>query len=93
VNDSPAVEGRGANDIAIALDRKTTDPTHYPLVLVSYSIVCQQYADAAKADLVKAYIGYITSSEGQKAAASSAGAAPLSADLADRVAKALATVK
>jgi phosphate transport system substrate-binding protein len=93
VNDSPLVEGREANDIAIALDRKTTDPTHYPLVLVSYSIVCQQYADAGQADLVKAYIGYITSSKGQQEAASSAGAAPLSDDLAGRVADALATVK
>jgi phosphate transport system substrate-binding protein len=93
VTDSPLVEGRGANDIAISLDRKTTDPTHYPLVLVSYSIVCEQYADADQGALVKAYIGYITSSKGQQEAATSAGAAPLSEELAGKVADALATVK
>ncbi|THG29811.1 phosphate ABC transporter substrate-binding protein PstS [Naasia lichenicola] len=92
VNDSPLVEGRDANDLAIALDRKTTDPTHYPLVLVSYSIVCQTYADADAAALVKAYIGYITSADGQSAAADAAGSAPLSDDLSAKVAAALETV-
>ncbi|MCU1571761.1 MAG: pstS [Naasia sp.] len=92
VEESPLVEGRGANDIAVALDRTTTDPSHYPLVLVSYSIVCETYADPAQAELVKSYIGYITSADGQSEAASSAGAAPLSADLASRVATALESV-
>jgi len=93
VAESPLVEGRDANDIAFALDRKTTDPSHYPLVLVSYSIVCSEYADAAQGELVKAYIGYITGAEGQQVAADSAGAAPLSADLQAKVADALATIK
>jgi phosphate transport system substrate-binding protein len=93
VEGSPLVEGREPNDIAIALDRKTTDPTHYPLVLVSYSIVCQEYADAAQGELVKAYITYLTSEEGQAEAADSAGAAPLSAELSAKVAAAIATVK
>ncbi|MBN9140883.1 MAG: phosphate ABC transporter substrate-binding protein PstS [Micrococcales bacterium] len=93
VAESPLVEGRAANDLAFKLDRKTTDPSHYPLVLVSYSIVCTEYADAAKGEFVKAYIGYITSAEGQKVAAESAGAAPLSADLAKKVADAIASIK
>jgi phosphate transport system substrate-binding protein len=93
VADSPLVEGRDANDIAFALDRTTTDPSHYPLVLVSYSIVCSEYADAAKGELVKAYIGYITSAEGQQVAADAAGAAPLSQDLSAKVAAALEAVK
>ena len=90
---SPLVEGRSANDIAIKLDRKTTDPTHYPLVLVSYLIACQQYPDAAVANLVKAYLGYIASDAGQSEAAASAGSAPLSADLAGKVKAAIATIK
>ena len=90
---SPLVEGREANDLAIAIDRKTTDPTHYPLVLVSYVIACQEYADAAQAELVKAYVGYIASDDGQKAAADPAGSAPLSSDLAAKVADAIATIK
>ncbi len=93
VADSPLVEGRAANDLAFALDRNTTDPSHYPLVLVSYSIVCDTYADAAQGELVKAYIGYITSDAGQQVAADAAGAAPLSAELGQKVADALATVK
>lgn len=93
VAESPLVDGRDANDIAFALDRTTTDPSHYPLVLVSYSIVCSEYADAAQGELVKAYIGYITSPEGQQVAADSAGAAPLSEDLSAKVAAALEAVK
>ncbi|MCS5714742.1 phosphate ABC transporter substrate-binding protein PstS [Herbiconiux sp. CPCC 205716] len=93
VEESPLVEGREANDLAVALDRSTTDPSHYPLVLVSYAIACQEYADAAQADLVKAYIGYIASEEGQQVAADAAGAAPLSADLSSKVAAAIETIK
>ncbi|TFB48864.1 phosphate ABC transporter substrate-binding protein PstS [Cryobacterium tagatosivorans] len=93
VNDSPLVEGRDASDLAIALDRKTTDATHYPLVLVSYAIVCTEYADADQAALVKAYVGYMAGAEGQAEAAKSAGAAPLSTELQDKVAAVLKAVK
>ncbi len=93
VAESPLVEGRAADDLAFRLDRKTTDPSHYPLVLVSYSIVCTEYADAAKGEFVKAYIGYITSPDGQKVAAEAAGAAPLSEDLSAKVADAIASIK
>lgn len=93
VAESPLVEGREANDLAFKLNRTTTDPSHYPLVLVSYSIVCTEYADAAKGEFVKAYIGYITSEEGQQVAADAAGAAPLSADLSAKVADAVASIK
>ncbi|MEO5922135.1 MAG: phosphate ABC transporter substrate-binding protein PstS [Pseudolysinimonas sp.] len=93
VADSPLVDGREANDLAFALDRKTTDPSHYPLVLVSYSIICTEYLDPAQGELVKAYISYITSAEGQQVAADSAGAAPLSDDLQAKVAEALSTIK
>lgn len=93
VAESPLVEGRDANDLAIALDRKTTDPSHYPLVLVSYAIVCQEYADAAQGELVQAYVSYLASEEGQSTAAEQAGSAPLSSDLAAKVATAIETVK
>ena len=91
--ESPLVEGREANDLAIALDRTTTDPTHYPLVLVSYAIVCQEYADAAQGELVKAYVSYLASEEGQTLAAEQAGSAPLSTELSEQVSAALETVK
>lgn len=91
--ESPRVEGRADNDIAFSLDRETTDPSHYPLVLVSYSIVCTEYADEAQGELVKAYISYITSADGQTVAADSAGAAPLPSDLQDEIATVLDAIK
>lgn len=93
VDGSPLVDGRADNDLAIKLDRLTTDPTHYPLVLVSYAIVCTEYADAAQGELVKDYVGYLASADGQAEAATSAGAAPLSEDLQAKVAAVLKTVK
>lgn len=93
VADSPRVEGRSANDIAINLDRKTTNPDHYPLVLVSYLIVCQEYANPKKGELVKAYASYIASADGQAEAEKSAGAAPLSADLSATVSAAIETIR
>jgi phosphate transport system substrate-binding protein len=93
VDASPAVEGRADNDIAIALDRTTTEAGAYPLVLVSYIIACEEYADEADGEFVKAYVGYLASEEGQAEAAESAGAAPISADLSARVATAIETIK
>ena len=61
-----------------SLPRTTTDPTQYPITLVSYAIACSKYTDAAKGALVKAYFSYITSADGQEAAAKAAGSAPLS---------------
>ena len=58
----------------------------YPIALVSYHIVCLQYADQAKADLVKSFMAYVGSTEGQDAAAAAAGSAPLSADIMEQVA-------
>jgi phosphate transport system substrate-binding protein len=89
VAESPAGDTASDTDLAIKLDRTTTDPSHYPLVLVSYIVTCTEFVDAEVAPLVKAYVQYITSEEGQAEAASSAGAAPLSADLSAKVATAL----
>ena len=93
VAESPAGATASDTDLVISLDRKTTDPTHYPLVLVSYIITCTEFVDAKVAPVVKAYVQYITSDAGQAEAASSAGAAPLSADLSAKVATALKSIK
>ncbi len=42
VEESPKVEGVPANDLAIELKRDTTTAGAYPIVLVSYTIVCAQ---------------------------------------------------
>jgi len=94
VAESPAGDtNNGTTDLSIKLDRATTDPTHYPLVLVSYLITCVEFTDAEAAPLVQGYLTYITGAEGQDEAAASAGAAPLSADLQTSVAAALAEIK
>lgn len=90
---SPVVSGRPANDLAIAINRSDTAPGAWPLALVSYLIVCQTYADPAKAELVKAYASYAASVIGQKAAADQAKSAPLASDLASKVAASIATIK
>jgi len=93
VTGSPLVEGREANDLAFELNRTTANPAEYPLVLVSYAIVCTEYADPARAELVKAYVGYLATAEGQAEAEKSAGAAPMSTELQDQVAAVLESVK
>ncbi|SDO27777.1 phosphate transport system substrate-binding protein [Cryobacterium flavum] len=90
---SPLVPDRAADDLALDLNRKTTNPAEYPLVLVSYAIVCNEYADPAKGELVKAYIEYIASAAGQTVAEGAAGVAPLTSELETKVAAVLATVK
>ncbi len=52
VTGSPAGDTAGATDLSIKLDRTTTDPSHYPLVLVSYIIACNEYVKADVAPLV-----------------------------------------
>ncbi len=90
VENSPLEEGRAANDIAIDLDRNAEG---YPIVLVSYGIACAEYQDAAKGELVKAYLGYVVSEAGQEASAKSAGSAPLSASLREKVIAAVDSIK
>lgn len=88
----PGATNNGTTDLSIKVDRTTTDPTHYPLVLVSYIITCTEFVDAEVAPLVKGYIGYITSEAGQAESAASAGGAPLSAELSASVATALEAI-
>ena len=54
-------------------------------MLVSYQIACSKYSDAAKADLVKGFLTYTTSAEGQQAAAKAAGSAPLPDELRTQI--------
>ena len=56
-------------------------PPHYPVTLVSYFITCAKNTDATKGALVKGYLNYVVSADGQQAAAKSAGSAPLTDQL------------
>jgi phosphate transport system substrate-binding protein len=78
VEASPRVEGQGQYNFAVELARDTTATGTYPIVLVSYTVACTQYADPAQADTVKAFLTYMASAEGQQAAEGNAGNAPIS---------------
>ncbi len=85
VDESPFEEGRADGDLAIKLDRTSTAAGVYPIVLVSYLVACEEYVDTAVAPLVKGYLQYIASPEGQDAAAAAAGNAPISDTLREQV--------
>jgi phosphate transport system substrate-binding protein len=84
VENSEPLEGRGEYDFAIELNRETTGSGEYPIVLVSYHVGCVQYDDQEKADLVKAFMNYVISEEGQQASSESAGSAPISDTLREQ---------
>ncbi|MDQ5861076.1 MAG: phosphate ABC transporter substrate-binding protein PstS, partial [Actinomycetota bacterium] len=65
----------------------------YPVVLVSYHVVCTTYDKQETVDLVKAFESYVVSDAGQKTAADSAKSAPLSSALAEKAVKAIESIK
>lgn len=84
VEASKPVEGRGEFDFALDLARDTTESGNYPIVLVSYHIMCVEQADQDTADLLKAFFSYVISADGQAAAADAAGSAPISDTLREQ---------
>jgi phosphate transport system substrate-binding protein len=87
VEASPLDTSRPEGDMAVKIDRTTTESGAYPLMLTSYVIACPTYSDKAKADLVKGFLSYVVSDAGQKEAADNAGSAPIPASLADQAKK------
>ena len=64
---------KGDNRIVIKINHATEAEGAYPIVLVSYDIVCPAYKDTKQAEFAKAWLTYVTSDEGQKAAQDAAG--------------------
>jgi phosphate transport system substrate-binding protein len=58
------VTGTG-DDLALTIDYTTKEAGAYPIVLVTYEIVCSKGTDAAKLPLLKSFLGYTVSAEGQ----------------------------
>lgn len=75
---SERLDGFSEFDYQIELARDTTEDGVYPIVLISYHIVCLDYEDQVTADLVKDFMTYVSSEEGQAAASAQAGSAPIS---------------
>jgi phosphate transport system substrate-binding protein len=90
---SPLDPAHTGNDVVVKVDRTTTEATEYPITLVSYLVACQQYQDASKGALVKAYAQYVTSDAGQQAAAASAKSARMTGALASKAQAAAASIK
>ena len=84
VENSPVVSGRGEYDFAVEVNRTTESTDEYPIVLVSYHIGCVSNEDAEQADLLKDFLGYVISEDGQQAAADAAGSAPISDGLREQ---------
>ncbi len=75
------ITGTG-NDVALKLDYATQEEGAYPIVLVTYEIVCSAN-NGDKLDVLKAFLGY-TATEGQ-ASLDSLGAAPLPTEIQEKV--------
>ncbi|GAA4897299.1 phosphate ABC transporter substrate-binding protein PstS [Streptomonospora salina] len=83
VDASDPREANTENDHAINLNYTTDEAGVYPIVLISYHVACMEYQEQQNADLVKSFLSYVVSEEGQQAAADEAGSAPISQDTRD----------
>lgn len=80
-------------DLALELARDTTESGAYPIVLVSYHIACSSYDDAERANLVKDFLSYVVSEDGQAVAADAAGSAPISPEMCDKAVALIDTIQ
>lgn len=85
------VVGQG-HDLALAIDYATKEPGAYPLVLVTYEIVCSSYADAETAAGVRSFLGYLASDEVQSGLEAD-GYAPLPAEVAAKVTTSIEAIR
>ncbi|WP_146359998.1 phosphate ABC transporter substrate-binding protein PstS [Arthrobacter yangruifuii] len=92
VEQATRVPGRGEHDIALQLNRRTTAPGAYPLVLVSYQIYCSSYDDADLVERVQAFGEYVISEEGQQTSADAAKSAPIPGSLAEEAHAAMESI-
>jgi len=82
---TPAGEG---NDLKLKLDYTTKEAGAYPILLVTYEVVCSKNKDAEKAAAIKAFLTHFASPETQKSF-EEIGYAPLPASVQAKVATAI----
>jgi phosphate transport system substrate-binding protein len=73
------------NDMQLTIDYKTTAPGAYPIVLVTYEILCEKGNSSTALPLIKGFLGYASSAAGQQAI-TKAGYAPLPESVRSKVA-------
>jgi phosphate transport system substrate-binding protein len=79
------LEGGNKYVTAFEIDRTPTEAGTYPIILVSSLIGCTEYKSAEEAEVVKAFMEYVISPEGQELAAEQAGSAPLTSALTKKI--------
>ncbi|HET9633529.1 MAG TPA: phosphate ABC transporter substrate-binding protein PstS [Terrabacter sp.] len=79
------------NNLALKIDYATKEAGAYPIVLVTYEIVCSKYADAATGKKVKSFLKTFASDAVQKQLQSK-GYAPLPAEVATKVQTAVSAI-
>ncbi|SDL44900.1 phosphate ABC transporter substrate-binding protein PstS [Nonomuraea jiangxiensis] len=84
------IKGTG-NDLALSIDYATKTAGAYPIVLVTYEITCEKGLSAEESKLVKSFLTYTASDEGQ-AALGQLGYAPLSGALLTKVRSAVEAI-
>ena len=72
------------NDLALKIDYATKEAGAYPIVLVTYEIVCSKYPDAETGKKVKAFLKTF-SSDAVQGTLGEQGYAPLPAEVATKV--------
>ncbi len=83
-------DGEG-NDLRLKLDYTTKEAGAYPILLVTYEIVCSKAKDPAKVDLLKAFLKHFSSKETQ-ASLEDIGYAPLPDEVRTKVDAAIAAL-
>jgi phosphate transport system substrate-binding protein len=78
------VVGTG-DDLSLKIDYNTKEAGAYPIVLVTYEIVCSKGTPADKLPLLKSFLGFVASKDGQ-AKLSQIGYAPLPESIQTKVA-------
>lgn len=97
--DSKLKDATKSTELIYSVDRTPTNAADYPITLVSYIIACQDYsktspmAASGTGAAVKAYLEYVTSTDGQKTGSDAAKSAPLPAAIQAKVAAVVATIK
>ena len=81
---SAAKQTGTGNDLALKLDYATKEAGAYPILLVTYEIVCSKAKDPSKVALTKAFLKHFSSPETQKSL-ESLGYAPLPAAVDTKV--------
>jgi phosphate transport system substrate-binding protein len=84
------VASSGPGDLSLKINYAEKTPGAYPIILVTYEVVCTKYSSAATGTFVKNFLSYTAT--GGQAALAGLGYAPLPAALQSQVQSSIATI-